>query len=204
MLKSIYSRIFYFCTVALMFGCALTGVIVVVFANQMHETESNSAIDSTARIILKHVKDLYAQTDSLQKDALKNEFGNYALADNIDCYLFDVAGKCLVRSDYGNESVTLTDAVREAAAAQPYRRNGSTADTFTEPTATYVERFVIDNEAYYLMLVYPITNLNQFSGKLMSVLIITVLGIGVLGALLFYLNTAQMMKPLREVTKAAE
>ena len=204
MLKSIYSRIFYFCTVALMFGCALTGVIVVVFANQMYESKANSSIDSTARIILKHTKDLYAQTDSLQADVLRAEYENYSLADNIDCYLFDLNGKCLVRSDYSNASIVLTDVVREAAAQQPYRRNGSTADTFTEPTATYVEQFTLDNEPYYLMLVYPITNLNQFSGKLMSVVIITVLGIGVLGALLFYFNTSQMIKPLHEITQAAE
>ena len=111
-----------------------------------------------------------------------------------------------MQSDYGNSTVVLTDSMRQIAAVEPpYRKNSTSTDNFTEPTITYVERFMLDiNSYYYLMLVYPVSGINQFSGRLMSVLIITVLALGTLGALLFYFNTAQMMKPLHEITRAAE
>ena len=67
MLKSIYSRIFYFCTVALMFGCALSGVIIVVAANQMHEQNFNASIDRTAHYLQNRIKTLYAQTESITR-----------------------------------------------------------------------------------------------------------------------------------------
>ena len=33
MLRSVYSRIFYLCTVVLMFACAVTGLITAIYAN---------------------------------------------------------------------------------------------------------------------------------------------------------------------------
>ena len=204
MLKSIYSRIFYFCTIALMFGCALTGVIVVVYANQMHEAEATATVDSTARILLKRIKDLYVQEDMLPLDALRTELETYTLSDNIDCYLFNVDGECVVRSDYSNSDIVLTVALRDAAASEPYHRMGGTAGNFSEPTATYLEKFSLDSDIYYLLLIFPISYVSQFSSRLMTALILTVLVIGILGALLFYFNTAQLMKPLHDITRAAE
>jgi len=204
MLKSIYSRIFYFCTIALMFGCALTGVIVVLFANQMHEAEANASIDSTAHILQARIMKLYKEADTLPLDALYNELETYTLSENIDCYLFDVDGNCLIRTDYVSTNMVLNTALRDAAASEPYRKMGGFAGNFTEPTATYVEKFSLDSNIYYLMLIFPISYVNEFSSSLLTVLILTVLGIGVLGALLFYFNTAQLMKPMREITHAAE
>ena len=51
MLNSVYSRIFYLCTIMLMFACALTGLIVVLYANHIHEKEAYDHFNNTAHII---------------------------------------------------------------------------------------------------------------------------------------------------------
>ena len=81
---------------------------------------------------------------------------------------------------------------------------GGAAGNFSEPTATYVERFTMQDTDYYLMLIFPVQYVSAFSTKLLAALVIIVLVIGVIGAGLFYMNTAQLLKPLVEITKTAE
>ena len=205
MLKSIYSRIFFLCTIVLLFACALTGLIVVLYANHLHEQEAYNSIDGTARIILLRMKELYADADAeLPEASARAELETYTLNENIDCYLFDRDGKCLVRSDYSAKEITLSAAIRDSAAEKPYYSIGGASGNFSEPTATYVERFELGNTPHYLMMIVPIAYVSEFSAKLLIVLIIVVLITGILGAVLFYLNTTQLLKPVLNITQQAE
>ena len=63
MLNSIYSRIFYLCTVVLLFACSLTGLITVTYANRMHEREAKERCDTAARNLLTDVQDYMQAMD---------------------------------------------------------------------------------------------------------------------------------------------
>ena len=205
MLKSIYSRIFFLCTIILLFACALTGVIVVLYANHLHEKEAYQSIDNTARIIMMRMKELYADPDDPPAESVvRAELETYTLNENIDCYLFNAEGTCTVRSDYSAQPVTLSAAMRDAAAAKPYYRMGGSSGNFSVPTATYIERFDLGSEPNYLMMIVPVAYVSEFSAKLLIVLIIVVLITGIVGAVLFYLNTTQLLKPVLNITHAAE
>lgn len=204
MLKSVYSRIFYFCTIVLIFAAALTGLIIQLYANRMHKQEAYASFDGTARILIARLREVSKDTEELPADAVQAELTTYTLSENIDCYLFDTGGNCLVRSDYSTSEIGLSTALMEAAAKSPYCQMGGAAGNFSEPTATYVERFELLGTPYYLMLLFPITYVSDFSAKLIIVLVITVLVIAVIGAGLFYLNIAQLLKPLTVITKTAE
>lgn len=206
MLKSVYSRIFYFCTIVLMFACALTGLIVVLFANRRVEKQANDSFARTARILLTQIRAVSAGTDSLPVEALTAELEAYTRNYNVDCYIFGEDGVCAVRSDYNNTEIVLTAALREAAEETPYCNMGGASGNYTEPTATYVEYFRLKDggEGWYLMLIFPIAAVSEFSSELIAVLVITVLATGVLGALLFYYSTSKMLKPVLAITEAAE
>ncbi len=205
MLKSVYSRIFYFCTIVLMFACALTGVIIQIYANHMHEQEAYSSFDRTARILIARLHEIeQTEAEELPATAIQSELTTYTLSENVDCYLFDTSGSCVVRSDYSASEIVLSSTLMEAAQKRPYCQMGGAEGNFSEPTATYVERVALRGEVYYLMLLFPVGYISDFSSKLLIALVITVLAIGVVGAGLFYLNTAQLLKPLSTITKAAE
>ena len=100
MLNSVYSRIFYLCTIMLMFACSLTGLIVALYSNHIHEKEAYDHFNSTARILLSHIRDDYQKHEGFEPDSLRNALNLYTLNENVDCYIFDADGKCVVRSDY--------------------------------------------------------------------------------------------------------
>lgn len=204
MLNSVYSRIFYLCTILLMFACALTGVVVMLSANHMHENETYASCSSTARILLTRIKEIYAAEDRFDPERMKTEMQAYTLNENVDCYLFDTAGECIVRSDYNSSEVNLSTVLMDAAANEPYCRMGGANGNFAEETATLVERFELDDDVYYLMLIFPVGYIGQFSAHLMIILAVTVLLSGVIGATVFYLNTKQALKPVLQITRQAE
>ena len=207
MLKSIYSRIFFLCTFMLMFACALTGLIVVLYANHLHEAEAYQTVDSTARSILMHVKELYAAADGGFPEAeISAELESHTLNGNVDSYIFNSEGIRIACSDHGAAKISLSSAMRDSAADKPYFQMGGAAGNFSEPTAIYVERFEMEKEAtpYYLMMYVPVAYVSNFSSELIVVLVVVVLVIGVLSAILFYLNTMQMLKPVLNITHAAE
>ena len=206
MLKSIYSRIFFLCTIILLFASALTGLIIVLYANHLHEEEAYSSIDRTARIIMMRMKELYKDNDEEMppEQALRTELETFTLNENIDCYLFNIEGECTVRSDYSEQPITLSVGMRDAAAVKPYYRMGGESGNFSEPTATYVERFELGPETLYLMMIVPVSYVSEFSAKLLIILVAVVLVTGIVGAVLFYLNTTQLLKPVLNITHAAE
>ena len=204
MLKSVYSRIFYFCTIVLMFACALTGLTVELCANKMHEREAYSSFDATARILITKLREINVKGETNALITMQTELETYTINENVDCYLFDSDGNCLLRSDYSDSPIVLSAALRSEAAKSPYCQMGGASGNFTEPTATYVEYFDMGGRMYYLMLLFPISYVSDFSVRLLTVLVISVLVIGVFGAGLFYLNTAKLLKPLSKITRTAE
>ncbi len=204
MLKSVYSRIFYFCTIVLMFACALTGLVVQISANRMHEKEAYASFDSTARMLINKLHEIDAQSDELPVSAMQSELKTYTISENVDCYLFNAAGVCLVRSDYSASPVVLSTALMAEANKAPYCKMGGESGNFSEPTATYVEQLELHGASCYLMLIFPVAYVSDFSAKLLAVLCISVLVIGVLGTGLFYINTARLLKPLTVITQTAE
>lgn len=204
MLKSVYSRIFYFCTVFIMFACAVAGIAVMVSANRRYEQEVQKEIEDSAQLILSTIRNRCVDTDILPLNAVQNDLQSYTMTYNIDCYLFDTEGECLVRSDFANGEIHLSETLRMCADAEPYCQFGATADGRTKSTARYVEILDIDSTRYYLMLMYPIDKLEEFSQNLLIVLTIAVLAIGLVAAPVLYVNTRQLLKPVTQITCAAE
>ena len=206
MLKSIYSRIFYFSTIVLMFACALTGLVIVLTANRMTEQKARADLDLAARTLLTRIRTVSAEADFIPAAAVKPELEEYSRSSNVDCYIFDSTGNCIIRSDYTDTAVSLNDALRDAADTAPYTKMSGAAGNYSEATATYVERFTLvkDEEPYYLMMISPVTYLSDFLVKLLSTAVIAVLTIGAAGAVLFYYNTSKLLGPVRGITNAAE
>ena len=206
MLNSVYSRIFYLCTIMLMFACALTGLIVVLAANHMHEKEAYDRFNSTARIMLSRIRDDYiANDDTVNPETLRTALEQYTLNENVDCYVFDSDGSCIVRTDYqSDEKMELSTLLQMEADKEPYCQVGAPAGNFTETTATYIERFDLNEASYYLMLLFPAAHIDDYFSKLLIILVIAVLVTGLLGALLFYFNTKQALKPVLQITRQAE
>lgn len=204
MLNSVYSRIFYLCTIILMFACALTGIVVMLSANHMHENEAYAHCTNTARMLLTHIQEIYAAEGKFDPDRMQTEMETFTRTENVDCYVFDTEGSCLIRSDYNASPITLSTVLMAAAVEEPYCRMGGANGNFVEATATYVERFELDKGAYYLMLIFPISYVGQFSAHLLVVLVISVLLCGAIGATVFYLNTKQALKPVLQITRQAE
>ena len=206
MLRSVYSRIFYLCTVVLMFACAVTGLITAMYANRAVEQQAQEGFDRTARALLNRIHALSAEAGSLPLKTVQTELEDYTRNYNVDCYIFNEDGECIVRSDYNTTEVSLSAALREAARQTPYTRVGGAAGNFSESTATYVECFfpTAGDESCYLMLIFPIAYLSDFSATLLAALVITVLIIGLIGAALYYYITVSLLKPVRSITHAAE
>lgn len=206
MLNSVYSRIFYLCTIMLMFACALTGLIVVLYANHMHEKEAYDHFNNTAHIMLSRIRDDYINNfDVVNPKTLRTALEPYTLTENVDCYVFDADGSCIVRTDYkNNEEIQLSTLLQMEAEKEPYCQVGVPAGNFTETTATYVEKFELGQMPYYMMLLFPAAYVDEYFSKLLIILIIAVLAAGVLGALLFYFNTKQALNPVLQITRQAE
>lgn len=204
MLNSVYSRIFYLCTIMLMFACAVTGIVVMLYANHMHEKEAYDRFGSTARILLARIKDIYLLENKFDAERTGSAMETYTLNENVDCYVFDMDGICRARSDYNSTPISLSFTMREEAAEEPYCQLGGANGNFSEATATYVERFELDDAYYYLMLIFPTAYIDEFSSKLMIVLVIALILCGIAGAALFYLNTKQALNPVLQITRQAE
>lgn len=200
MLNSLYSRIFYLCTIVLLFACSLTGLIVVSYANHMHEKEAEEQFSRTASILSWRIQ----EKQSFDSKAIKDEMTIYTIRDNVDCYLFDVEGNCITRSDNSLNEIPLSPGIRRAALEEPYFRMGGPMGNFVEDTATYVERITCAEKPYYLMLIFPAGHLSVFSSKLIAAMVITLILTGIGCSTLFYLNTKRVLSPVVQVTKAAE
>ena len=46
--------------------------------------------------------------------------------------------------------------------------------------------------------------LNEFSSKLITILAVTLIAVGIVCGMIFYLNTTRVLSPVSQVTKAAE
>ena len=114
MLNSIYSRIFYLCTVVLLFACSLTGLITFSCANRMHQREARERCDTTAKSLLTEVR-TYMQEGQEQLPSLQKRLEDFTRSENVDCYIFDAEGNCIVRSDAIITEVQLSPALRRKA-----------------------------------------------------------------------------------------
>ena len=206
MLRSVYSRIFYLCTVVLMFACAVTGLITAMYANRAVEQQAKEGFDRTARALLNSIRAASAEAGTLPAETVQAQLEDYTRNYNVDCYIFDEDGTCIVRSDYNTTEISLNTPMREAAKDTPYIRMGGESENIAGSTATYVERFepAAGSDSCYLMLIFPISYLSDFSATLLAALVITVLVIGLVGAGLYYCITVSLLKPVRNITHAAE
>ncbi|MCQ2435224.1 MAG: HAMP domain-containing histidine kinase [Oscillospiraceae bacterium] len=205
MLKSVYSRIFYFCTVILIFFCALTGLVITLCATYRYKSEAEKEFRDTAQVLLVRVRDAYMQANELPHEQLQQELQDYTRTYNIDCYLFHGISDCVVRSDYNYVDIPLPKAARAIAVDEEYCEIGSDFGNFEGASACFVKRFQLeDDNGYYLMLMIPTENINEFSFHLIFALIVTVLLIALIVAPLFYLNTASLLKPIINITHTAE
>ena len=210
MLNSIYSRIFYLCTVVLLFACSLTGLVTLTFANRMHQKEARERCDTTAKSLMLEVRE-YIQEDAFPAAALQTRLEDFTRTENVDCYLFDGAGNCITRSDSNITEISLSPALRRKADKEPYYELGGASGNFMEATATWVERVVpagnpdaAEPAVYYMMLIFPMGYLSEFSSKLITLLAVSLIVIGTVCAMIFYLNTTRVLSPVSQVTKAAE
>ena len=211
MLNSIYSRIFYLCTVVLLFACSLTGLIMLTCANRMHQKEARERCDTTAKNLMTEVR-AFLQEEPGQMSVLEKRLADFTRSQNVDCYIFDADGNCLVRSDDNViTDIQLSPVVRRKADKEPYYELGGASGNFMENTATWTERIELagDSEtnrsaARYMMLIFPMGYLNEFSSKLITILAVALIVIGIVCAMIFYLNTTRVLSPVSQVTKAAE
>ena len=210
MLNSIYSRIFYLCTVVLLFACSLTGLITMTFANRMHQKEAEERCNNTAKTLMTEVQE-FMQEDPLPNAALQAHLEAFTRSENVDCYLFDAAGNCVTRSDTNITEISLSPALRRKADKEPYYELGAASGNFTEATATWVERIdpasglkLDEPPVYYMMMIFPMGYLSEFSSKLIMVLVAALIVIGIVCGMIFYLNTTRVLSPVSQVTKAAE
>lgn len=206
MLKSVYSRIFYFCTIVLIFFCALSGLIVTIFGNWKYRKETVEDYNQTALVLQRRIKDLYYNNaPRLPLDAIEVELQDYTSAYNIDCYLFNDGEDSIVRTDYNYTKIVLSDYMRRTAKKEDYFCEfGTNYGNIPDSSACHVSYFTLDEDEYYLMLVIPTVQLSEFSAQMIGVLIATVLLLALIAAPLFYLNTAQLLKPIVSITHAAE
>ena len=79
-----------------MFACALTGLIVVLAANHMHEKEAYEHFNTTARVMLAHIRDDYMRNEGFDAESLRTGLKLYTLNENVDCYVFDADGSAAV------------------------------------------------------------------------------------------------------------
>ena len=210
MLNSIYSRIFYLCTVVLLFACSLTGLITMTYANRMHQKEAEERCNNTAKNLMTEVQELM-QEDSVPNAALQDCLEAFTRSENIDCYLFDAAGNCVTRSDNNITDISLSPALRRKADKEPYYELGGASGNFMEATATWVERIdpaggqtADEIPVYYMMMIFPMGYLSEFSSKLITLLAVALIVIGIVCGMIFYLNTTRVLSPVSQVTKAAE
>ena len=119
MLNSIYSRIFYLCTVVLLFACSLSGLIVMSYANRMHKKEAEEQVSTTAKVLTTMLAE-NIQKDPLPAKELEKQMSDFSKIENVDCYIFDEKGKCLVRGDSNVTEIPLSPAVRRKALSEPY------------------------------------------------------------------------------------
>lgn len=210
MLNSIYSRIFYLCTVVLLFACSLTGLITFSCANRMHQREARERCDTTAKSLLTEVR-TYMQEGQEQLPSLQKRLEDFTRSENVDCYIFDREGNCIVRSDAIVTDIQLSPALRRKADREPYYELGGASGNFTEATATWVERIEVagipdpeNDTVHYMMLIFPMGYLNEFSSKLITILAVTLIAVGIVCGMIFYLNTTRVLSPVSQVTKAAE
>lgn len=209
MLNSIYSRIFYLCTVVLLFACSLSGLIVMSYANRMHKKEAEEQVSTTAKVLTTMLAE-NIQKDPLPAKELEKQMSDFSKIENVDCYIFDEKGKCLVRGDSNVTEIPLSPAVRRKALSEPYYQVGGPTGNFTEATATWVERIAQagdtdeDSRTYFLMLLVPVGYLSDFSSRLVTLLAVSLILIGTGSAAIFYLNTSRVLSPVSQVTKAAE
>lgn len=207
MLKSVYSRIFYFCTIALIFACSVTGIAVMIYADRHHENEIKDEINNAAQMLLTGIHNQIQDqqtSDAFPVKQVQTDLQSYTLSYNIDCYVFDGAGECIVRSDFSNTPMHLTEALQREADREPYCQFEGVQNALSQPAARYVEAIPLENDTYYFMMLYPIGKLDEFSQNLFGVLAITILIIALVAAPLFYLNTKQLLTPMQNITKAAE
>lgn len=204
MLKSVYSRVFYFSTIILVFACALAGITILLTADHLHELEVYTSIRTSAHTLTGRLQETVGKAHALSLKDVQTVLESYTLSENVDCYLFDTAGECQVRSDYGTAQIGLSEALMQEASQTAYCRIGGSAGNFSESTAIYVERLMLRDTQFYIMMIFPVGHVGTFSARLLLVLVISVLAIGVIGAALFYLVTAQLLKPLVKITQAAE
>ncbi len=204
MLKRIYNRIFFVNTIVLLFAGALTGLVVVLCADRIYRQTVNADCLGTAQVLQARILEAYTEGEFLPAAKLQAELEAYTLSYNVDCYLFDEEGRCLVRSDFNTTEITLSQTMREESHEEPYYVLSNATGNFSEPTATYVLWSPIDQHDYYLMLMFPVEHMETFSKDLLLVLVLAVVVLGVTALPLFYRNTKRMVQPMSQMAQAAE
>lgn len=208
MKKSIFSRYFYLGTIITFFFAALLGSLVLLWADGRYEDEKREQAANMAHLMITETRENYSRYGNVDTPQIHSQFSYYALTYNVSCYLFDENGACLLRSDYADGSIRLSDSLMNSVQRKPTFQVNQFTGLIQELSVCYIEHFQLydtDQEhGAYLALVYPAEQLTGFSKELFFVLVIGLMAVTVLAAIVFYFNTRHMLKPVKEITKAAE
>lgn len=207
MKKSIYTRYYYLTMLTSIFCCALVGCILLLWANRMHYNRSNEEMRSISRLMIADTGAAYA-AEQVDMESIQKNFDYYALTYSVSCYLFDQEGNCVIRTDHASEPLRLSQAMMENVQRVP---SFEVADLFGNAdglNACYVEQFCLNGEKtvdnYYIALIFPAEQLTGYVEELFVVLMIALIGISLFVACVYYFNTRRLLKPITEITKAAE
>ena len=181
---------------------------MLLWADGRYEDEKQEQAANMAHLMITDTRLNFSRYHTVDTDQIRSQFSYYALTYNISCYLFDEEGECLLRSDFADGSIRLNSSLMESVRRKPTFQVNQFTGLTQELSACYIEHFTLYDEdeehGAYLALVYPADQLTDFSKELFFVLVIGLLGVTVLAAIIFYFNTRHIMKPVTEITKAAE
>lgn len=200
MKKSVFSRYFYICITCVLFGSALVGSVMLIWANSDYRDRRFDEAKAVSRMLITDCAAAY-KTGSLSTDALRQQITYYELTYDIRCYVFNEAGKIVTPNDAQSDEIRITQSAMQQVDKTAMLKLTDSHVCYTEYFTLYGEE---QSESFYLLLLYPTEWLTGYTQELFVLMFAAVAAVVLLSSVVLYFNTRRILQPIEQITTAAE
>lgn len=199
------------CAAIIIAGVACIAAILLVVTAQFYKTEKRDAMSATAKEVADSTKQYFLDSYRLDMEAMRKVYVGYASSSETQFTLIDRNGKLVLCSEYVScihSGKILDPSFMKSVLQTPHDSTYFTVSTlgglYDDQHYLLVVPVSVGASTYYVLAAASATNLNQFLWQLISVFFMAAVGLVGLVFWGVYLATRRMMKPIQDMTLAAE
>lgn len=206
MKNSVITKYFGICSALILSSIVCIGAVMIITTLQMYKTEKNTSLKNGASELTSATSSAYVSDGSLNPERIKSLYLNYSSVTDCDVALVGTYGSTVASTDdlLIQRNAKISGSIINKISDGGFFSVGDMDGYFTDNCFSYASSVYLGAEEYYVIIYTSYAPYNNYMWSLVRMFIVIFIVATILTFAILYTVTRNMMKPVREMTEAAE